>query len=68
MERTSTRVQEEHDDVHAAVPRLRAADPRGTSWQAAGTRRSFLLNDGDAVRVGAVEGRRAAASATFLVR
>jgi hypothetical protein len=44
------------------------ADARATSWEAVGGRRRFLLHDGDALRVGAVEGRRARASATFYLR
>ena len=49
------------------VRRPGLADPRGTSWQVAGARRSFLMHDGDALRVGVVGDRRAT-SATFFVR
>jgi hypothetical protein len=50
------------------VRRPGLADARATSWQVVGARRSFLMHDGDALRVGVVGGRRAAASATFFVR
>jgi hypothetical protein len=44
------------------------ADPRATSWEVVGRRRGFLRHDGDALRVGAVDGRRDRASATFFLR
>jgi hypothetical protein len=50
------------------VRRPGLADARATSWQVAGARRSFLMHDGDELRVGVVGGRRAAASATFFLR
>ena len=43
------------------------ADARATSWEVAGARRRFLLHDGDALRVGAIDGRRDKVGATFLL-
>jgi GH43 family beta-xylosidase len=50
------------------VRRPGLADARATSWQVASAWRSFLMHDGDALRVGVVGGRRTAASATFFLR
>jgi hypothetical protein len=44
------------------------ADARATSWEAVGARRSFLLHDGDVLRVGPVGHHRGRASATFVLR
>jgi GH43 family beta-xylosidase len=44
------------------------AHARATSWEAVAARRTFLLHDGDALRVGAIGGRRDKAKATFFLR
>jgi hypothetical protein len=44
------------------------AHARATSWEAAAERRAFLLREGDALRVGAIENRRDKAAATFFLR
>jgi GH43 family beta-xylosidase len=44
------------------------ASGRATSWEAAGARRSFLLHERDALRVGPIERHRGAAAATFFLR
>jgi GH43 family beta-xylosidase len=44
------------------------AHARATSWEPVAARRTFLLHDGDALRVGAIGGRRDKAKATFFLR
>jgi GH43 family beta-xylosidase len=55
------------DHATSFIRRPGLADARATSWEAAGARRRFLLHDGDALRVGAIEDRRDKVGATFLL-
>jgi hypothetical protein len=55
------------DHATSFIRRPGLADARATSWEVAGARRRFLLHDGDALRVGAIEDRRDKVGATFLL-